>query len=208
MLILIIACMLPTYPLLETPRGGTMAIPRHGETASLDRVEGLLQLVSQCLKNANVTQWLFPGQILRKTSSGEVSFPSYVGGGVLAVHQDETPKILAACSAVRNLAHVPVDFVETLYGIRIFLGNGMSSARLDYTEPFVDLMVFEEKDGLFVNSCCDCEKTVAGPCMKRMCGCLFCAFKVQEIMPTTLVSLEGTGAMIPSPRMATWTVPA
>jgi hypothetical protein len=159
--------------------------------------------ISDALSSANVTYWLLPGSglIPSKSPSTQFRFTEWHRGTAIGVLQLEMMRVLLAVSSLDDTSRVKqrILAVETFFGLRLFPVGGFEDPRLDYKEPYVDIMFFTPERNRLVNFCCDCERIAISACTKKTCGCMVCAYDVDSIFPVNNIRVEGVKHRLPAP---------
>jgi hypothetical protein len=163
-----------------------------------------LSAVSDSFASANVTYMLLPGSSLipSKTSPAQLRFTEWHRGTAVGVLQKDMMRVLLAVSSLDDIssARQRISAVETFSGLRLFPADGTGDLRLDYKEPYVDVMFLTRNKNKLINSCCDCDPVKISSCTKRTCGCKICAYELDAIFPLSQVRIHSVMRPMPIPR--------
>jgi hypothetical protein len=175
---------------------------RYREHANV--LSATISSISDSLSSANATYWLLPGSglIQSNPSSTKFRFTEWHRGTTIGVLQTEMMRVLLAVSSLDDTSRIRhrILAVETFSGLRLFPVNGVADPRLDYKEPYVDIMFFTLERERLVNFCCDCERVTISACTKKTCGCMICAYDVNSIFPVGNIPVEGVQHPLPGPK--------
>jgi hypothetical protein len=163
-----------------------------------------LSAVSDSFASANVTYMLLPGSglIPSKTSPAKLRFTEWHRGTAVGVLQKDMMRVLLAISSLDDISSKKqrISAVETFSGLRLYPPDGTGDPRLDYKEPYVDVMFLTRINDKLINSCCDCDPIKISSCTKRTCGCKICAYDLDAIFPLSQVRIHSVMRPMPVPR--------
>ena len=102
---------------------------------------------------------------------------------------------------IPTLESLNLEFIENYFGARIYAKDGFAEKGLEERWPFVDVLymrVVKDQNGQkwVRNSCCDCEKIVVSGCTKRLCGCVRCQWKYEELYSGIEMRVEGVTGVV------------
>jgi hypothetical protein len=167
----------------------------------------LLSAISATLTSADITHFLHPGTglSLQQPFLPVYILPAFTPGAALAVPDPHTPSLLLAIAALQDSGvngHA-ILAVETFSGLRLFAEPPPADPSLpaddltlrDYTEPYVDILLYKCVDDSLICGCCSCRPvgTVLGACAKKTCGCEACTFEVASVLPAVRIALQDVG---------------
>lgn len=179
-------------------------LQKPGKEANAPDIHELLQVVAGALESQDVTYWLLPGLELLPPSRKDLAgspfgrlSPWHEGVDIGVFHGDLMRVILIQT----DLQPYGIMAVESYFGLRLFLANGVEDPRYDFRRPFIDIVYFKREGNNIVSHCCDCEPSVIGACSKKTCDCLVCVAPVDDIFPTMHITIERVNLKLRAPRL-------
>lgn len=168
----------------------------------------LLRATTSALAAANATHFLAPGAGLTPAFGGSARLPPRLHGlSISTLASESTRVLLAVAQLTAPSARPALAYAETHAGLRVYAAGleEEEESAWDYRAPYVDLVALRSVQGLrggyLVSGCCDCGKVTVSACAKTLCGCLVCAYGIEEVLPLGGLWVQGVGRVaVPSRR--------